>query len=434
MKCIQKEGIFFKAVATVLAYIQFTTCAYAADITPDKTNGKNPGVTQAANGLTVVNIRTPDGHGLSHNQYKNLQVGAKGVIFNNSGQMSTTKLAGIIMGNYNLAGNSHARVILNEVTGTNPTTLNGYMEVAGNRAELIIANTNGISGNNFGYINTSRAVLTTGVPQITPDGRLDGFRVSQGEVSINGQGLDASTVDKTDILAQAVQVNAGIWVKDLNVVTGNNKIDYASGKVTGLSSENKGVSLDVAALGGMYANSIKLIGTAQGVGVNNAGQLSATAGTITINQNGDVINSGKLYSTGDMAVQSNSVDQAGTGITYTQSNLSLNSGNITTNGVIKADKKININAADIKQAGAGDIEAGTLNIASSSLNNKGAIKNFNQSDMVINTGVLNTDNGSIESNGSVLINAGSYSGQKADLKAVQGALSITSSKDITLES
>lgn len=272
------------------------------------------------------------------------------------------------------------------------------------------------------------------MPQITPDGRLDGFRVSQGEVSINGQGLDASTVDKTDILAQAVQVNAGIWVKDLNVVTGNNKIDYASGKVTGLSSENKGVSLDVAALGGMYANSIKLIGTAQGVGVNNAGQLSATAGTITINQNGDVINSGKLYSTGDMAVQSNSVDQAGTGITYTQSNLSLNSGNITTNGVIKADKKININAADIKQAGAGDIEAGTLNIASSSLNNKGAIKNFNQSDMVINTGVLNTDNGSIESNGSVLINAGSYSGQKADLKAVQGALSITSSKDITLES
>ena len=173
-----------KIAAAVILSLQLGTCAYAATaVTPDNTNGKNPGVTQAENGTTVVNIRTPNSKGLSHNQYLNLQVGSDGLIFNNSAQISKTQLAGYINGNYNLAGNLGAKIILNEVTGSNPSALNGYMEVAGNRADLIIANPNGISGSNFGFINTSRAVITTGVPQITSDGRLDGFRVSQGTIN-----------------------------------------------------------------------------------------------------------------------------------------------------------------------------------------------------------------------------------------------------------
>ncbi|WP_196303671.1 two-partner secretion domain-containing protein, partial [Ralstonia solanacearum] len=36
-----------------------------------------------------------------------------------------------------------ARIIVNQVTSTSPSTLQGYLEVAGPRAEVVIANPNG---------------------------------------------------------------------------------------------------------------------------------------------------------------------------------------------------------------------------------------------------------------------------------------------------
>jgi len=46
--------------------------------------------------------------------------------------------------------------------------LRGYMEVAGNAADLIIANPNGIRVSGAGFINTPHATLTTGVPACSP--------------------------------------------------------------------------------------------------------------------------------------------------------------------------------------------------------------------------------------------------------------------------
>ena len=131
---------------------------------------------EARNGMTVVNINTPNDKGLSHNQYDAFNVDHKGLILNNANRPVNTELAGYIMGNPNLVGPT-ANTILNEVTGTGATSMNGALEVAGNKAHVIIANPNGISVNNGTFINANSATLTTGNPIIN-NGSITGYQVT----------------------------------------------------------------------------------------------------------------------------------------------------------------------------------------------------------------------------------------------------------------
>lgn len=290
---------------TIVLSLQLNTLGLAsgAGIDPDKRAGKDPGVMQAANGAPVINIRTPNAKGLSHNQYLNLQVDKKGIIFNNSGAQSKTQLAGYITGNPNLGG-GHANLILNEVTGMNPTTLNGYLEIAGKRAGLIVANPNGIVADNTGFINTSRATLTTGIPNMNGDSNLSGFNIAGGTIAVQGKGLDATNTNRLDIYANAIKLNAGIWAKDVHGVTGANKIDYGTDAMTAVDTTPQGVSLDVSAVGGMYADKIYLVGTRKGLGVNMEGALQSFQQGITLHNSGKLQwkNSAKTYAKGDMNI------------------------------------------------------------------------------------------------------------------------------------
>jgi filamentous hemagglutinin family protein len=72
-------------------------------------------------------------------------------------------------------------VILNEVSSINPTSLNGYTEIAGQKADMVIANPNGISINGAGFINTSSITLTTGRPTVL-DGSIDSFNIVGGDI------------------------------------------------------------------------------------------------------------------------------------------------------------------------------------------------------------------------------------------------------------
>lgn len=299
--------------------------ALANPVVPDQ--GKlGPKIEEARNGMTVVNINTPNDKGLSHNQYNAFNVDEKGLILNNANRPVNTELAGYIMGNPNLVGPT-ANTILNEVTGTSSTSMNGALEVAGNKAHVIVANPNGISVNNGTFINASSATLTTGNPIIN-NGSVTGYNVQKGVITVGEKGLNASKTARTDMLAEAVKLNGKVWAQDTQVVTGKNDISVdATGKVTNASKtgESSQVGLDVAAIGGMYANSMYLVGTNDGFGVNNQGVLSAQ-NKLTIDSTGKLQNTGTIAAT-DANITTKSLEQMNKGKLY------VDTAKITTDSV-----------------------------------------------------------------------------------------------------
>ncbi|KAB8048009.1 hypothetical protein GCN74_28095, partial [Janthinobacterium sp. FT14W] len=221
-------------------------------------------------------------------------------------------------------------------------------EVAGQRAEVVIANPAGVSVDGGGFINASRVVLTTGTPMFN-DGSLDGYMVQRGVVTINGRGLDTSLSDYTAILARAAQINGGIWAQELKVVTGTNQIDAAHGVAGAAAGAGAApaYALDVAQLGGMYAGKITLVGTEAGLGVRNAGVLAATAGNLVLQSNGWLSNSGNIQSAGAGSQTSIAVagDVVNSGTVYAGGDSQVQAqGSIASNGLIAAQNNVTLQA------------------------------------------------------------------------------------------
>ena len=264
-----------------------------------------PQVEETANGIPLVNITAPSSGGVSRNEYETFNVPDKGAILNNSYTLSKTELAGYVQGNNNMAERP-AKIIVNEVTGAGPTSMDGFLEVAGNRADVVIANPNSITVNGGGFINTGKAFLTTGKPVYDGEDHLQRFDITGGDILIEGKGLGGKETGSLAILSRAVKINAGIWAKDLHITTGANTVDAKTLEASAI--EGKGgrpaFALDTAAIGGMYAGRITLVGTEKGLGVNNSGTWSAED-NLTLDWNGDLKNSGTIYSKGNADLRAN---------------------------------------------------------------------------------------------------------------------------------
>lgn len=274
------------ALLSVLLATQPLLPAVAASITPSG----NTQMDKAANGVPVVNIATPNQSGISHNKYNDYNVGKEGLILNNAtGQLNQTQLGGLIQNNPNLKAGQEAKGIINEVTGANRSNLQGYTEVAGKAANVIVANPYGITCNGCGFINTPNVTLTTGKPVLDASGKLQSLDVTQGAVTIEGAGLNGSQSDAVSIISRATEINAQLHAKDLRVVAGANRV-AADGSVSALKGEGTApkVAVDTGALGGMYANRIRLVSSETGVGVN-LGNLNARQGDITLSSAGKVV-------------------------------------------------------------------------------------------------------------------------------------------------
>lgn len=314
--------------------------AVGAVITPQ--NGA--GMDKAANGVPVVNIATPNGAGISHNRFTDYNVGKEGLILNNAtGKLNPTQLGGLIQNNPNLKAGGEAKGIINEVTGGKRSLLQGYTEVAGKAANVMVANPYGITCDGCGFINTPHATLTTGKPVMNADGSLQALEVTEGSITINGAGLDGTRSDAVSIIARATEVNAALHAKDLTVTAGANRIT-ADGRVSALKGEGDvpKVAVDTGALGGMYARRIHLTSTESGVGVN-LGNLYAREGDITLDA------SGRLTVNNSLAT--GAVTAKGQGVTLTGDhkaggNLSVSSRSdiVLSNGTLNSDKDLSLTA------------------------------------------------------------------------------------------
>ncbi|UNK63019.1 hemagglutinin repeat-containing protein [Buttiauxella ferragutiae] len=327
---------------------------------------QQPQITHSASGTMQVNIQTPSTGGVSRNTYSQFDVDNHGAILNNSHSNTQTRLGGMVAANPNLA-KGEATVILNEVNSRDPSQLKGYIEVAGQKAQVVIANPSGISCDGCGFINANRATLTTGTPQFSHD-NLTGYRVNGGEITITGSGLDSSAQDYTDIIARSVKVNAGVRARDLKVTTGRNQVDAAHQTITALDDDGSakpGMALDVSALGGMYAGKIRLTGTEKGVGVNNAGEMGATAGNVVLTADGRIENSGQISSSGDTQIASHG-DISNSGGIHSQQQITIssdgtltNSGSLASGGSLTASAKT-VNSTTGSLLAAGVDSAGKL--------------------------------------------------------------------------
>ena len=344
--------------------------AYAANPIEVDTNApheRQATVGQAGNGITLVNVAGPSAGGVSRNDYTNFNVPQNGVILNNSNQMANTKLGGYIPGNPNMMRGS-ANVIVNEVTSHNPTEMKGFIEVAGRKASVVVANPNGITVDGGGFINTDRAVLTTGKTEYDSKGNLNFYRVEQGRISINGNGLNAKDANSLQILTEATNVNAGVWANTIETRTGKNTID-ANTLDTQKIGDSSNIGLDVSAIGGMYANSITMKGTNTGLGVNVKGVVSSTQAS-SITSDGKIIVDGGVTSNGNTTLSGQSIDIHNNGVVQGDVSTTVNSKEAVNNsGLINSGKTTDIKAKSVDNNEGGRIYGDTVAIDANTVKN-----------------------------------------------------------------
>ncbi|WP_159152705.1 two-partner secretion domain-containing protein [Acinetobacter johnsonii] len=426
-------------LAPVYAQIQADPSANAAN-RPVIGVGKN---NQGQN-VPVVNIQTPV-NGVSHNIYKQMDVLNNGVVLNNSRTGAGSAIVGSVGANPFLA-KGEARLILNEINSTAATRFEGNLEVAGQRADVIIANPAGINIKGGGFINANKAIFTTGKPQLNADGSLQQFVVDQGKVTVSanagsnlGLGGNNNNADYVDIYARALELNAQLHVnQDLNVITGANTISASLENIESKSSTAPAPALavDIKSLGGMYANNIYLMGNEKGLGVSNAGTLQATNNLI-VTSAGQIVHSGTITST-DKKNGLVSVATTGTGA----------AADIAVSGTINSYGLINVDSGNDLKLTAKDItlnyDATTKNSAALIVNAKGNlnlasgtnISNLStDGDLYIDAKNINlAANSKVLSNrGSATMNAGEslISNNTANLIAAKD-LNLTANKDLKL--
>ena len=272
----------------------FTQPLIAASIVVDKNKNQQLNIDRAANGKPVVNINAPNKSGMSHNFFKEYNVDKEGLILNNSNKnIEKTQLAGFINGNPNLANKKAADTILAEITGTSRSRLEGFTEIAGKQANFILANPNGVYVNGAGFINTPRAILTTGRTILDKFGELKGFDVDDGTIVIGSSGIDVRNLTKFDIISRTAELNGAVYGGDeVNVVLGRNEYDLASESTVTkreTGEEKPKIALDGKALGSLYAGRIYIHSSEKGVGVNSQSTILADAGDVVIDADGDLV-------------------------------------------------------------------------------------------------------------------------------------------------
>lgn len=427
---------FFQNIACVLIGVLFLNpiVSTAAQLTVDAQAGGNTSLNQAGNGVPIVNIATPNGSGLSHNKFSDYNVGQQGLILNNATSATqSTQLGGIILGNPNFNGQA-AGLILNEVTGANASQLKGYTEVAGKSAAVIVANPHGISCDGCGFINTPRATLTTGKP-IVENGRLDRFDVDGGQITIEGDGLNASNIEQFDLITRSAKINAELHANKLNVITGRNQVDADTLNATAKADDGSSkpqLAIDSSALGGMYAGAIRLVGTEAGVGVKLAGDMAASAGDIQIDANGqlslaqaaasrDILLKGESIELTGKSYAGRNVDaQAQQGLSLAQEQslaarerIELKGGQLHNQGLIEAG----VNADNSRNL------VGDVKLSGNSLRNSGSVIASRELSAVLG-GQLDNSAGTLSGKTNTSLTAASLNNGSAGRVLSQGSLTI----------
>ncbi|MDR1833034.1 MAG: hemagglutinin repeat-containing protein, partial [Fusobacteriaceae bacterium] len=367
-----------RVYATVLLLL-FQTQIFAGIVPDPITIGTR--ATRTATGIDQVDIARPNANGASYNAYKEFDVDEKGLILNNNIYIVVdTKLAGLIARNRNLDGGVEAKLIINDVTGAKASQIKGIIEIGGARADVVIANRNGLNINGGGFINVGNATLTTG-RLVLKDGDLAEIEVDQGRLDIGSKGIDATSLESLDLSGKTVGIGGPVKGSErtkVRVSAGAQNIQYKTKKVTSKGKTYEGVAIDGKALGSMYSGKIDVISNDKGAGVNLQGDL-ISLDDMTLTSAGSLTTSGSVrgvkkvrYKAQDKVRIEKSLD-AGEKAEIEGATIELAAA-VTTGYENAASDALSLEAAGGNISNSGDIEAfGVAKLSGTSLDNSGNI-------------------------------------------------------------
>lgn len=412
-----------------------STTAWAAGIVSDGATVTT--VNTAANGRQTVNL-APAISGVSNNTYSQFNVGRAGASLNNVGV--------------------NARNIVNQVTSTNPSLIQGDITVLGPRANVILANPNGITVNGGSFVNTGNVALTTGrvsfndfIPAPGLTQRNIVLNTSQGPIVIGPEGLSGAMLN-LELIAKSLVVNGPVLNSfsgssaGIRAIVGDSRAEIDSSvsptdnltpwiSYTSPNSKSQATAIDITPLGSLTAGRIELIVTDQGAGVHHAGAMLANVGDFSLSATGDVqIAGGAIAASGNLIVAAPRLSAAA-GV---NGNPSLTAGGnieIRSNSVQLANATVSAGNPKITQGG--DLVLGIqdsastadMTIAGSTLTATGGIGAFNQGHALqVNASTLNAQQNVLLQAASITL-ASAWSGQTAaptQVNSNSGTVTITS--------
>ena len=358
-----------------IVYAQQAASSIIVDNTTDP-SAAAPSLDRTANGVEQLNIATPNSTGLSHNLFTQYNVEQKGLILNNATEATQTQLGGYVYANSNLKGSS-AKVILNEVTGQQASQMLGYTEVAGQKANVVIVNPNGITCNGCGFLNTARVTLASGHPELDASGALSALTVTDGLVAFGRGGGNFTAVPVLDIFSRRIVLDGQVNAQNVQMAAGRNRIDYSSGVVHPLTSDGSQApefAIDSSAFGGMYAGRISMLVNEAGAGVRVDGQMAANAGDMTLTADGQLVLNGSMSATGNITVTAGDIQNIGM-LQAGGSTQVVSIGAISNTGHFTAGQGLSVAGTDIRNFGALNAAgtAGVIVAARGSLVNDGNV-------------------------------------------------------------
>ena len=329
----------FRKFITIIFLLIYNIEIFAANLVVDPNSKNNTKLDKAANGVPIVNISTPNKNGISVNDFSEYNIGKEGQIINNADNVGRSYLGGLVNANPNLAPNQAANLVVFQVNGSNRSQIEGYLEaLSRQKIDVILSNENGLYINNGGTINIKNFTATTDRVNLK-DGDFIGIDVERGNIVIGPKGMDGTNANYVELIAKTLELRGNVVAKDLKVVAGSNKTDK-KGNIKEKSNVNGDIAIDARNLDGMYANTIKIISTDKGAGVNSDAfivsknsKLEITAdGKIKVNkvQGKGIDIKGKEYEQKDLA--------------YSDEGISINADKIKLSGRgTQANKQINLN-------------------------------------------------------------------------------------------
>lgn len=388
--------------------------SFAQTITPDGSTATTV-ITNAA-GQQIVNIAPTASVGtaidsISLNKYSRFDVPQAGIFLNNNA--------------------ANARTIINEVTSAQRSLIEGAITVLGARANVILANPNGITVNGGQFINVGHVTLTTGTSSFPTQPIAPGinrtniaYSVNGGRVEIGPNGL-SGLMSSLTLAAHQVMIDGAITnthpdpLSRTAIFTGNSRTVFKSetppvnsNSYWGDNSSTGGSSvgaylLDVTSNGRLTSGEIVIAINDLGAGVRQAGSFVASGKDLTLTADGDVLlQQGEFRIAQDGTISADNLRvSAGSQISASEGGLLVKTKNdIDNEGTLQGNK---INADDAESVGGVTLKVG------GKLRNYTTAKSalaviFSESDALVIQADGDVENNAarLVSNGDVIIEAG----------------------------